>query len=921
MNDKFSWEVVRFKLVNFVPFCNYGYDEFEIDRRGSRNKVITILSANGAGKSMLATAWSPFVNDATNNRKRPVIKDGCEGIKEIDYISTNDEGDCGPYMYKCKIIYGSNSTNCSLIRVDMVSGEEIEMNENGLVTSYENIVCKIFGINKNYTTIGYLSPQITSLIGMKPRERYDHISSWLPDVSGYLKGYRIVQKKINTIKRQIKMIEEDLQGFSITEVSAEKQILENNIEELKSFIDIKKEDNVKLTYIKNDLTITDEGLIASKIRAYQKEHNSLIKEKHKLLKLVNKSSKYIGVGGYDTLIKDISENENKMNLSRNKIQIILDNIKQYEMKRKELEINFNMISPSETSLDEITTFITKVENNIHELDKSMEVFKGEYKFLNNVSRGLSSTETTILDNLIHLISNRIESISELISLDDLLDMDKISNNCDREIGYTKSSMNSLDSKIESIKESLSSLKNSSIDENILDLAPVDCNSYNCDLFKSIEKLLSPDDEITRLETLLEELYEKKTLLLDKIESSSTYGDNIQKSMILLKDINHSLFRDKVYISLLPESLRELLSDSVYKISVNINRIVKEFDTLKEFISIRDQHKLYSDELNKLKDKEINIKISMNMNSSIKDTNDKIDSLNIDREKSIREAKDLMDEYDILLELKDTISDINKNVEDHNLRSKKSKETQNNIRKEITEWYFSNRIVSLIKSNEISITGSMIDLKMNIDRLEEIRNKIASKNSLVEMRTRFISGLKELEILEKAWNPKTGIPSLFISNFLTSIHEKSNKYLKSLNGDDFIIHRFEIGKTSREFPIIAKKSDGTIVSDVSSLSDGQIAIVTLAISMAMISTVVDVGSYNIIRLDEVDGRLDSKRRKLFIDMVLETLSEINSKQCLIISHNDRFDEVETDVILLPGANKSVNSLSNKNVLFDISHIEI
>jgi len=175
-------------------------------------------------------------------------------------------------------------------------------------------------------------------------------------------------------------------------------------------------------------------------------------------------------------------------------------------------------------------------------------------------------------------------------------------------------------------------------------------------------------------------------------------------------------------------------------------------------------------------------------------------------------------------------------------------------------------------------------------------------------------------LHNTWNPKTGIPSFFINNFLNRIHKRSNEYLESLNGKDLIISKFEIGTSAREFPIIVEKN-GKMIPDASQCSEGQIALISLAVSMAMIKEAVKDGGYNVIRMDEMDAALDHIRRKLYVEMIQDRLSEINSKQCLVITHSSEFNDIPADIILFPGSYKNPELLANKNVLLDLTHIPL
>jgi ABC-type siderophore export system fused ATPase/permease subunit len=75
-------------------------------------------------------------------------------------------------------------------------------------------------------------------------------------------------------------------------------------------------------------------------------------------------------------------------------------------------------------------------------------------------------------------------------------------------------------------------------------------------------------------------------------------------------------------------------------------------------------------------------------------------------------------------------------------------------------------------------------------------------------------------------------------------------------------------------------------------------------------------YNVIRLDEADAKLDDLRRRSYLSMVVDRMEEIGISDCFAVTHNNEFDNVAADIILLSGAEQSINSLQNKNVIFSV-----
>lgn len=915
-----GYEIVRLRLVNFAHFTTIlGVPDLEIDRRGSKNNIILVSGSNGSGKSLLMSHWTPRVNDSTNNRKRPLIEPGCEGIKEVDIITTDDDSNHGEYLYKCKIIYGESSTNCSLIREDRVTGECVELNESGLVTSYERIITELFGINKNYSNIGYLSPQVTSLVSMTPSVRYNYISSWLPDIDNYMEAYRLVFKKINSINRQIKMLETDIGDISVEEVTQKTGIIKDKIKTIEKNISDLNRSKMRLDIVKDNLANVDRNFIKNKISILNKNLNILNSNHDKLIKLNKKSKKYIGKDGLKKLEKDIIDYESKMKSLKDRLEWVSNSINEKRIQLKETEYNLGVLEDTGDSLPEVSSMIERVEKSIYESKKIIEKYQKSYKYLSDLSDSFSMNEFNILSNIVTNINDKLKRITGLISLDKLNNVSEYSNLIDKESTLFNNKIKDIEEDISKNLERITLLKNTPLDPDILDRIPDDCN-ISCGVIEEIKRLLSPDIEIERIQNNVNKLYKNKGEILKSIEDNETDKNDMKIAINYIADIDHILYRDKNYIAYLPEKIRSMFCEDVFKIYSNMNSILQSIEIIREYTSLVDQYKTYSKEVKSLKEKETSLKFIRNINSEIKNLSVSIDKLIDERKKLTEDGSNLLEEYHSLNELKDSLHSINESVESYNNDVKIYIDDKDKIKKLCKDWYYREIFTKALVNIDIEIKNFEIELMSCKDEYEKLNNSLVTKKSLIEMRDRLIKSTKDLEILQEAWNPKTGIPSLFINNFLTRIHARSNVYLEALNGKDLKILKFEIGKTAREFPIIIDKN-GTTIPDASQCSEGQIALLTLAISLAMIHEAVSENGYNIIRLDELDACLDYKRKKLYIEMIQERLREINSKQCLIISHSNEFDNIKCDIILLPGSNKSVDSLNNKNILLNLTDVEI
>ena len=178
----------RIRIENFTILKEImGKDSLEINF--TDNPICIIIGKNGSGKSFLMGTLSPTSFDLIKNRSgNPAIPDKI-GLKELDL-----ELD-GKYLYKIKIVYDSK-TSCFIHKYNRYTNEDLgELNPNGNVNTYYDVLDRELGFSKSYINIGYLSESITSLIDMKPAERSSYISIWLPQLTDFIDSYKIVSKK------------------------------------------------------------------------------------------------------------------------------------------------------------------------------------------------------------------------------------------------------------------------------------------------------------------------------------------------------------------------------------------------------------------------------------------------------------------------------------------------------------------------------------------------------------------------------------------------------------------------------------------------------------------------------------------------------------------------------------------------------
>ena len=156
--------ISRLKLVNFIGI-KHGIDEDEIELNFPDNGLVfTIIDGdNGSGKSTILSQLHPF-KDSFDERKDLII-DGCEGRKEIDIEHDGN-------VYNIVHVYGKTSKS-------FISKNGVELNNNGGVRAFEDIVNMEFGLTKDYFNIGKIGSNTKNFIEFSTSERKEYISKFV----------------------------------------------------------------------------------------------------------------------------------------------------------------------------------------------------------------------------------------------------------------------------------------------------------------------------------------------------------------------------------------------------------------------------------------------------------------------------------------------------------------------------------------------------------------------------------------------------------------------------------------------------------------------------------------------------------------------------------------------------------------------
>ena len=188
-----------------------------------------------------------------------------------------------------------------------------------------------------------------------------------------------------------------------------------------------------------------------------------------------------------------------------------------------------------------------------------------------------------------------------------------------------------------------------------------------------------------------------------------------------------------------------------------------------------------------------------------------------------------------------------------------------------------------------------DLDADLIRLDSMINELSPMKREIEIELAELLKLKAektqidqdfliVDIMRSLVQPGKGIRKELLNIYFYDIYQTANELLLNTFDGKLRLHEFII--TDKEFTIPFEYA-GEVGSDVAFASSSQRATIATAISLAIISKLID--RYSIVTFDESDQTLSPANKALFVDILSKQMSLIGISQAFIITHSVEFYE--------------------------------
>lgn len=842
------------KLKNFASLSNALHsNEITVDFTKCKNRICLLIGPNGSGKTSFLSMLQPFAeigNLDVRNGNNLILKDR-DGYKEIHIENGLDN-------YVIKHYYTSHKDKNHSVK-SYIEKNGNELNTNGNVTSFKEIVKEELSLETDYLKLIRLGDNVSSLISASTTERKTFMGKLMEELDIFLNYYKSTNLKLRQLQEMI--------TYNITK---EKQLgivdiiqYTDNIESLKKELG---DTQGLVTGISNTLAILNNNISEiNDIENLDYNYRELSKKYNKMTKILESKNNFKSLNPED-YASDIKMLTNKISNLKNShdSNIILIN---------------NTLSHLDNDQNQLHILETQLEQSMN-TDKELDILKNNHKETNlklreyedilgefnpTISKNELESLMVFLKNIQNIVSRTYEFGSDVISSVVKLIIDK------KDVyRYINAHLLDIEEKVSDNStvfiNRLASMINGS-DQEVVINCKNECIAKS--VFYQIKALIEDsnvDDKNKDSEYYYSMLSVYKNLSL-VISEITTRAESIMK---LPKDISDYFLMNNLY-----ENFKKL-------------RIIYPDKELNDLLSLVTEYENYNNLLSKYNDEELVLNKFGNHNTnilneqiellkdSISSSNDKIHKWKKDNKLYIEEIDELTktcsvyeDIYESLVEYES----VTKEYESYKTDYEKYHSTIEDIFRYTAEYNMYNK-----KCNELIDT--IHGLENNLTQYLVIEKDLKKMNKIYD----------EMLLVKESLTSKTGIPLYFISNYLKDTEEFTNEILDIAYNGNLYIDKFDISADEFSIPYINK---GNRIADVKYASQGELSFLNIALSFALSRQALS--KYNIMLLDEPDGPLDLQKREKFINIIEHQLDSIDGEQSFIITHNSMFSSYEVDIL--------------------------
>ena len=890
---------MRFLNAEFIGYIGFqngmNLNRVYIDFTKGHNNIVLISGMNGSGKSTLLSHLNIFPDPSIS------FTPGMDASKSFTILD-ND------IVYTIQILSPADNNGGRKTTKAFIQKNGMELNSNGNISSYKDIVYSEFELDTNYMTLSHLSNDGNKGLGsLTPAERKRFTANIMDNLEVYNEMYKTLSKKSSIYKSYISNLHAKIQNIG------SKDYIESTLKQLREkehSISVKiMELNNTIVTIQAKCTVDEEE--AKKVEALNDTINNL---KTRLNNYITSVNNWYNKTKISPDKIDVKYNEDSQLLSEYKTNL--------EVSRNEwLNLSKSLESTSKNIQSiEAESIMYQGDANIEEsyIISKEKVGQLEHEIENY---GLQANTNLILplNKLLQLFKDLVNMIDNLYSDATIYDLMNI---C---LSYNPSAVNEYNSELQAVIKEINDteIELRDIRENmkkatiIID-RPKKCSIDDCPFIKEaleIDKkygLKGLEDKLVELQTKQQSLSNKVTEINDSIENAR-FCDS--KHMILdrileLIDSNIDIINLFNITILKKDNIKKFLK------KLSVQNQFNDFRDPQDYINVLNDLTIYESEYKSYQLIEVQYNAYKDKMKIIESNNRLLNNLKAEEATLITQVSKAKSDFDTYNEL---VVSFSKKVNDEEIYKddndkKIALENEiNNIQRELDE--YANKagksvlLLSQIKQYRDEIDSLTLSAKPISDEISKLTGQLTMLESYNEEFNQYKSQYDIIETLKKYCSPTSGgIQVLFMQLYMSKTLELSNHILSMLFNGDYRLLDFIINQNEFRIPFVG---NGLPVDDISNGSSSQVCMMSMIINLVLLNQAST--KFNIARLDEIDDSLDTHNRSNFVNILYKILPLLNIEQLFIISHSIELDSSMADIIKL----KSYDDydITYNNVIWD------
>jgi DNA repair exonuclease SbcCD ATPase subunit len=879
-----NMKITKIKLKGYIGIYNgLGLNELEIDLSESKHKIVVISGKNGCGKSTLLNAMS-ILPDNSSDFVAGMNAEKC--LRLIDGIN----------IYDIRITSAAGKGTSRGVSKASIVKNGIELNPNGNIGSYKEIIFQEFELDSNFIALSRLSGDDRGLADKSPAERKKFMSYIVESLDTYNSIYKNLNKKASIFKSYVSNLHTKIQNVgdeanlrsTLLALESRKKQLDSSIENIKNAI-VESQTILSLNDPNGMMQIKYQET-ETKVKQLDAKVNMDYKLFSKLCDTLNIESKIEVVDAFlqerTSLIEAHEHNLEESNMS--KVNLV--------NRRESLiaDINTKQLKISELSKGVNPTLVSTIESLKEKIAMEESVLK---------QIGVIDPDNTSREEL-QLIFETIQTIINLV-LDNLY-VNMTDSLMSSVLSFSKGDLAKLEKDIKKQGEKVTQLYNESKDIerdaeiiSLLNNRPKGCKIDDCYFISSAYKLQNEKYSGMSIDKVLKKSAMELTNAVNTQNQMAEAYENMivasQKRDILdhileLIEMNKAILQKCVIGSNLVQTFSSRIA--------SLNSF-NEFKDLDEIIGKINTISIYKEDVVSLKALETSRLAQSNAEARIAELTEEVVTLQDTLNGVVKEITSTTNEIVKYSQLLTTL----RNESQTAANAKEKGEVWANDSAQLQEARNQfNDIVSKSKES-IAILGKISSMNGELQQLQTQVQPLEAQISRINGQLVMLESYKQeyqmysdkytmVDTLKKYSSPTGGIQTLFMSIYMSKTLELANQVLSMVFGNQYTILDYVINSNEFRIPFIGS---GMMVDDISNGSTSQVCMMGLAMNLVLLYQAST--RYNITRLDEIDGGLDNRNKLEFVSALYRIIDILNIDQLFIISHSLELETSNVDMIKL------------------------